>query len=202
MLSLLSSNPLIFIILVSGLIIALSFHEAAHAYVAHWLGDDTPKHEGRLTLNPLAHLDPIGTIALIVFRFGWGKPVHVNPRNFKNPVWGNLATALAGPMTNFILAIIFALIGRIIPADSIMASAMTIFVSINILLAFFNLLPIPPLDGSKLLGIIVGEEAYYEIERFGPIILLAFIFFVATYSPFYNTFFEAVQNTAIWLMGY
>ncbi|HOE74448.1 MAG TPA: site-2 protease family protein [bacterium] len=182
MLELIQTSPLAFLVIIGGLIIALAFHEAAHAFVAYKLGDSTAKMAGRLTINPLKHLDPFGTLALIFFRFGWGKPVPVNPRNFKNPAVGNLLVALAGPATNILIALVLGGITFLLPPNSLLTLVISTVVYINILLAFFNLLPIPPLDGSKILGLFLSEESAYELERIGPMILLVFILLVNTTS--------------------
>ena len=182
MLELIQTSPLAFLVIIGGLIIALAFHEAAHAFVAYKLGDSTAKMAGRLTINPLKHLDPFGTLALIFFRFGWGKPVPVNPRNFKNPAVGNLLVALAGPATNILIALVLGGITILLPPNSLLTLVISTVVYINILLAFFNLLPIPPLDGSKILGLFLSEESAYELERIGPMILLVFILLVNTTS--------------------
>jgi len=202
MLALLQSNPLIFLVVFLGLIMALAFHEAAHAFASNLLGDDTAKREGRLTLNPLAHLDLVGTLALIFFRFGWGKPVPVNPNNFKNPAVGNLMVALAGPTMNLTIAVILAGIARLSGSNELVQAVFEAVIFINILLAFFNLLPIPPLDGSKILGLFISQEAYYELERFGPFILIAFIFFIsATSLPIFSAFTNLITTVTSWLIG-
>lgn len=145
-----------------AIIIAISCHEFAHAYMADRLGDDTPRNQGRLTLNPLKHLDPVGTILLIFAGFGWGKPVQINPRNFKREITmdkGEILVSIAGPGMNFILAIIFAFIlGALYTFTSLAYSASGTlilelikgFILINIGLGVFNLIPLPPLDGSKI----------------------------------------------------
>lgn len=148
-----------------GVLIAITFHEFAHGYAAYKLGDNTAKNEGRLSLNPLDHLDPIGTLMLLVAGFGWGKPVHVNPRNYTRKMSmekGEAIVSLAGPLMNFILAIIFTLIYFAIykfAGISFMASTVggiimlliSSTISINIGLGVFNLIPLPPLDGSKII---------------------------------------------------
>jgi len=202
MLELLQTNPISFVIIIVGLLFALTFHEAAHAFAAHWLGDSTAKMEGRLTLNPLAHLDLLGTLALIFFKFGWGKPVPVNPNNFRNPALGNFMVALAGPFTNLLLAIILAGIARLIPVDTMAFAILESIVFINILLAFFNLLPIPPLDGSKILGLFMNQQSYYELERFGPFILIGFIFVMMTSRlPFLTYFVDWISKVTSFLTG-
>lgn len=148
-----------------AVLIAITFHEFAHAWAADKLGDDTPRNQGRLTLNPLAHLDPIGSVLLVFAGFGWGKPVEVNPRNYNRNIDMTKADALvsfAGPAMNLILAIIFMIIlyaiGTFAPTfvitqvGAIIFTLIKITVSINIGLGIFNLIPLPPLDGSKILN--------------------------------------------------
>ena len=148
-----------------GVLIAITFHEFAHGYAAYKLGDNTAKNQGRLTLNPLNHLDPIGTLMLLVAGFGWGKPVQVNPRNYTRKMSmekGEAIVSLAGPLMNFILAIIFTLIYCAIykfagisfinsNIGSIIMLLLSATISINIGLGVFNLIPLPPLDGSKII---------------------------------------------------
>lgn len=148
-----------------GVLIAITFHEFAHGYMAYKLGDDTAKNEGRLTLNPLDHLDPIGTLMLLVAGFGWGKPVHVNPLKYTRKMSmekGEAIVSLAGPLMNFILAIVFSLIYCAIykfasvsfilsNIGKIIISLIYLTISINIGLGVFNLIPLPPLDGSKII---------------------------------------------------
>lgn len=148
-----------------GVLIAITFHEFAHGYAAYKLGDDTAKMEGRLSLNPFAHLDPIGTLMLLVAGFGWGKPVHVNPRNYTRKMSmekGEAIVSLAGPLMNFLLAIIFTLIYCAIykfasisfitsSVGYIIILLISSTISINIGLGVFNLIPLPPLDGSKII---------------------------------------------------
>ncbi|MCD6363322.1 MAG: site-2 protease family protein [Synergistetes bacterium] len=164
-----------------AVLIALSFHEFAHAWVADKLGDPTPRYTGRLTLNPLAHLDILGTIMLLFFRFGWAKPVIVNPSNFRKPSRDMALVAIAGPTMNFILAFFFALPFRFglhlgWATERFFFNALII----NIALMVFNLIPLPPLDGSRIIGFFLPPkiELYYRrIERYGMIILLVLIWF-------------------------
>ncbi len=176
-----------------GFFICLSVHEAAHAYMSLKLGDPTAKLEGRLSLNPLAHIDLIGTIVVPLFlifsglpAFGWAKPVMINPRNFSMPRRDNFLTALAGPVSNLLFGVLLGLIVRFVPLPEIVSSFLALLVSINILLAAFNLLPIPPLDGSKIWGLFLSDESYYMLERMGPFILLAVIVF--SYSSGFSIF--------------
>lgn len=155
-----------------AMLIAITFHEFAHAWVADKLGDDTPRNQGRLTLNPLAHLDPIGSVLLVFAGFGWGKPVEVNPRNYNRNMDMTKADALvsfAGPAMNFILAIVFmvilCLIVKFAPmfiiskVGSIIFTIIQLTVSINLGLGIFNLIPLPPLDGSKILNHFLSYNA-------------------------------------------
>ena len=150
-----------------ALVIAISVHEFAHALAAYKLGDPTAKYHGRLTLNPLAHLDPLGTLMLFIVHFGWGKPVPVNPYHFKNPVRDSALVSLSGPMSNFLVALIFALpikyLGYAIPTELLII--LWAIVDLNILLGIFNLLPFPPLDGSKIFAVFVPaskQNAYFN----------------------------------------
>jgi Zn-dependent protease len=167
------------IIFLPAIIIALTVHEYAHAWVAYKLGDDTAKANGRLTFNPLAHLDPIGTLTLIVFRFGWGKPVPINEYNFKNPVVGTALSSLAGPMSNLIMVGIgTGLFYLTFGLNEILSLFVISFVLINIVLMFFNLLPIPPLDGHKIVRAFLPESIRYyweSLEKYSPFILIGVI---------------------------
>ncbi len=152
MLDLLFTNSFAFIVIFGGIILAIGIHEAAHCYMADYLGDPTPQALGRKTLNPLAHLDPLGTLVLLVTgRFGWGKPAPFDPYNLKNPDRDTKLIALAGPVSNIILAICLSLTLKLLNLSNF--SILSIFrtlIALNINLALFNLLPIPPLDGSKI----------------------------------------------------
>jgi len=181
------------IILAPPLLLALTVHEFAHGYVAYRLGDPTAKSLGRLTLNPLKHLDPIGTIAFFFIKFGWAKPVPVNPAYFKNPKKDMLWVALAGPATNLCLAIVSAIVTKFIWAlastipYSSLAEAFLVplngmliaSVWINLVLCIFNFLPIPPLDGSRILTGLLPDNlarSYLKVERYGFIIVLLLAF--------------------------
>ena len=161
-----------------AVLVAIIPHEMAHGYAAYLCGDETAKNDGRLSLNPLHHLDPIGTICLIFFKFGWAKPVMINPNNFRDRKKGTFFVSIAGVLTNFILAIIAVIIMKYIkPSDFIFEIFMNIF-WFNIILGVFNLIPIPPLDGSKLLfSFLPPKYEYYLIkyEKYGYILLLLLI---------------------------
>ena len=171
---------------VPAIILCLTFHEWAHGFVAYKFGDPTAKMAGRLTLNPLKHLDPLGTLMLIFARFGWAKPVPVNPYNFQGDRRSKMTmVAMAGPLANLLFAVVSTVFLYLIvdyaPYNSFFVYLYNLtseLVWINIILAVFNLLPIPPLDGSKILGGFLPakwEAAYYKIERYGFLILFVFI---------------------------
>lgn len=169
-----------------AILIALTFHEFAHGLVADRLGDRTPFHQGRLTLNPLPHIDWIGFLMLLIFKFGWAKPVQVNPSNFSHisQKKGMMLVSLAGPGMNILLALLsMMLLKLLIPYQSSQGVAFLLpllqpLIYINLILAAFNLLPVPPLDGSKILAGILpdaGAQFVYSLEQYGPLILLLLI---------------------------
>ena len=171
------NSPLTFLFVAISILTGFTVHEFFHALVADKLGDDTPRQMGRLTLNPIAHLDLLGTVFLLLAGFGWGKPVMVNPNNFENPKFDNLTVALAGPISNLGLATIAGLIFRFVSMPILLESFLVIFVFYNLVLMIFNFLPIPPLDGSKILGIFLPEDIYNSIQQFGTFILFGLIIF-------------------------
>jgi len=193
-----------FIIFIPAILIALSFHEYAHGLVAYRLGDPTPKYQGRLTLNPLAHLDPIGTLLLLFAHFGWAKPVQVNPYYFEgDKKRGMMIVALAGPFANVLLAYLGALLlslmlKEILPFHRLAIIFLQDLVQINLVLAAFNLIPVPPLDGSKILaGLVPGETAnfIYRLEQYGPILLMFLIITGTTqiiFRPIVNTLAQII----------
>lgn len=174
---------------VPATILTMTLHEFAHSYVSYRLGDNTPKATGRLTLNPLKHIDPLGALCLAIFHFGWAKPVQVNPQAYKNPKKEMALTALAGPLMNFLITF-FAMFGMGIIAkmgnysnSGIISNYLYIlFYYIAILstgLGIFNLIPFPPLDGSKVFGAILPEKIYFgymKYERYGMLILFILLY--------------------------
>jgi len=152
LLELLFTNPILYLMVAVSILLALSIHEYSHAQAAYSLGDPTARELGRLTVNPLAHLDPFGTLFLFLFGIGWGKPVPFNYLNLRNKKWGPALIALAGPGSNFLMASVVGLSLRFFSFNSPgIVVFFSIFVWLNILLGIFNLMPIPPLDGSHLL---------------------------------------------------
>lgn len=180
------SQPIVLLLWVVAVVLALTIHEFSHGLVARFLGDHTAEDAGRLTLNPLVHIDWIGFFLLLLAGFGWAKPTPINPYNLKYRRFGSAIVALAGPISNLTTAFIIAIALRIITsvtditADNLMLVFFLLFIEINTLLAAFNLIPIPPLDGSKILYSFVGArypEVVIFLERYGMWLLLGLVFF-------------------------
>lgn len=173
------------ILSIPGLLIALTFHEFAHGYAAYRMGDNTARYSGRLSLNPLDHLDIWGTLCLLFFHFGWAKPVPINPANFREQKKGIIIVSLAGPFANFLLAFVCAVVCKILVRFTNSSEIALFFYQIflyaevmNVGLMVFNLIPIPPLDGSKVLMEFLPPRARYEmyrIERYSGIVLLILV---------------------------
>jgi Zn-dependent protease len=184
LISLLFSSPVVFALVAVIIIAAIAIHEFAHAWMADHFGDPTPRYQGRVTLNPLAHLDPFGTVLLFLVGFGWGRPVEFDPHNLKDPVRDAAIIALAGPVSNLALALLLTLtiptlagfLG--IPAG-IAGLVLNLAISYNVMLAIFNLVPVYPLDGSKILFALLPRQMALEYDvlmnRFGSFILIALI---------------------------
>ena len=180
----------VIVLLIPSLIFSLSFHEYAHAWMAHRLGDNTAAHMGRLTLNPIAHLDLMGSMALLVMGFGWAKPVPVDSRFLNDPKNDMVKVAAAGPMANIILAVIAAIFLRVFFGLGMVSNTLKtffiIFMQINITLAVFNLIPLSPLDGSQILSPFLekrfGADIMWKMKVYGPQIL----FFILIFSAITN----------------
>jgi Zn-dependent protease len=183
LLSLFFEQPWVFFAIILVFLVALSVHEASHAFMGVWLGDPTAERLKRLTLNPLAHVDPLGFLALITVGFGWGKPVPFNPYNLRYRRWGPAFVAAAGPLANLVLGSACALAYRYVAPALGQFNLLSFFLFysayLNFLLMFFNLIPIPPLDGSKALLAALADERYRNarlfIETQGPMILIGLI---------------------------
>jgi Zn-dependent protease len=192
------------VFLIPILLFSMMMHELAHGWVAYRLGDPTAKRHGRLSFNPLRHLDPLGTAMFVItylfsgFVFGWAKPVPVSPYYFKNRQRGMAIVGAAGPITNLILAVIFALILNWItpPTNSRVFTIFFLLFQINVVLGLFNLIPIPPLDGSRILGGFLPRSAYEKwiaVDRYGMILVIVFIVL------FQRTFFKLLQGAMLGL---
>ena len=187
-------------------LICITLHELSHGYVAYRLGDDTAKQAGRLTLNPIKHLDPVGLLMMLVFRVGWAKPVPVNMYRFKNPKRGMAITALAGPVSNILITIVFLFIYGLLyiplqlsDVGQYILQMIMITAYISLGLAVFNFIPVPPLDGSKVLFSLMSDEKYYKLmryERYGTIIMILLVATGVLGKPL-DTAVEWLYNTLI-----
>lgn len=170
-----------------GLVVAITVHEFSHAFIADKLGDPTARSQNRLTLNPLAHLDPLGTLALLFIGFGWGRPVPFDPYNLRNPRRDSALISLAGPTSNILLALVLSLVLRFIPLFPILFSLFTILITLNVMLAIFNLVPVYPLDGEKILTGLLPADTATEYSRvmhqWGTLILIFLILPMGGSSP-------------------
>lgn len=196
-----------------AVLLAISVHEMAHGLGAYLLGDKTAKSMGRLSLNPLRHLDPIGSLCLLLFGFGWAKPVVVNPNYFKKPKRDMALTALAGPVSNFIMALIALLIFKLLSMTSlfytgnaigtILITFLSTFVWLNIGLGVFNLLPVPPLDGSKIFLPFLPSRLYFDIMRYEHLgwIILMVALGLGVLDPVLNTLGNLIFSALSFLVG-
>jgi Zn-dependent protease len=207
-----SYSARLFIFLLPVLVGSMALHELAHAVVATRLGDPTARSLRRLTLNPLAHLDPLGTAMFVItyfgsgFLFGWAKPVPVQPAYFKHPQRGMAIVALAGPVTNLILAVaLVALVVRDQSMNPTLHDVVVLAVRVNVVLGVFNLLPIPPLDGSRVAAVLLRDRAWRDwmaLDRYGMVILLcAFVLFRAPFQTFVVGTSDAVLRVASHAVG-
>lgn len=180
-----------------GLLIAIVFHEVAHGYVAYTLGDDTAKNAGRLTLNPIKHIDPIGFFSMLIFKFGWAKPIPINSYNFKNRKKDMFLVSLAGPAINMLIAIITGVIIIKFNFNNIITKEILRYTFIyNIMLAAFNFMPFPPLDGSKMLASMLPNKAeyfFYKNEKYLSYILIILIM-TGGIDKFLSPFLNLISN--------
>ncbi len=196
-------NVLIRVVVV---LLAISVHELSHGFAAYKMGDPTAKYDGRLSLNPLHHIDPIGALCMFLFGFGWAKPVMINPNYFKNLKRGTVVTALAGPLSNFVMAYLgMLLMVHVLPLfpNMYFYTFLLYFISINVGLGVFNLIPIPPLDGSKIFLSLLPRKIYYEImryERYGFLVLVIALY-LGVIDPILNFFNGIVLNILLFLAG-
>jgi len=198
-------NWLDFILVLPGILLALTILEYFHGYVAYKLGDPTPKLTKRLTLNPFAHIDPIGFIALLFFHFGWAKPVQVNPYNMRDPKRDIVLVSLAGPVSNLVSGFLVGIILRFVALKFLLTTtlgAMIVnFIVISGALAFFNIIPIPPLDGWHVLEYFLPAGAFKEfMRRYGYYLLLALILLSAFGLPLFGAYINATVNFYIRLI--
>lgn len=192
----------VYLVRILAVVIAIPAHEMAHAWVSSLLGDDTAKRYGRLTMNPMAHFDPMGALCMLLVGIGWAKPVPTNVRNFKNPKAGMAITAAAGPAMNLLLAylgmIAYKLVyykGNGLASADLVLVGLSVFISINISLTVFNLLPVPPFDGSRVATVFLPSHTYFKIMEYERYIMLA-IFFVVWFGLLDTPL--AILNNWVW----
>lgn len=195
-------NPLMFVFAVISLVIAITVHEASHAKMADYLGDPTPRMQGRVNLNPLSHLDPFGSIFILLVGFGWGKPVQFDPFNLKNRRKDSALISIAGPLSNFAIAIFssfilysFQLSGG--EAPFILSMFLFVLIQLNVMLGIFNLIPVHPLDGFKIIEGLLPEDQAHEwqrLERYGFIFLILLIFPIGGQSVIQNVISPIISN--------
>ena len=212
MFSYLNSQLIQLLVRVPAVLLCLSVHEACHGYMAYALGDPTAKHAGRLTLDPIRHLDPIGTICLLFFHVGWAKPVPVNPGNFKHPRRDIALVSLAGPVSNFLLALVALFLYyplRLAESSIVMTIALMLYMVavISIGLGVFNLIPVPPLDGSKILLSFLPRKyewkfaQYQQFIQFGLLILLVLGVLNTPIRFFVNIIYQGLASIVLAVLG-
>jgi len=201
LISLLFSSPIVFLILSSILVLSITVHEFAHAWTADRLGDPTPRFKGRVSLNPLHHLDPLGTLAIFLVGFGWGKAVPYDPYNLKNPIPDAAKIALAGPVINLVIAGLASLMIRLVGDVPILQLILPTTIYLNVMLAIFNLLPVAPLDGSKVITALLPEQTAHEYQdfmsRYGTWVLLLLILPISGRSAISSLISPIID----WLVG-
>lgn len=196
-------------IIIHGLVLLTAFpiHESAHALTAHWLGDDTAKNQGRISLNPFKHLNLLGAIFMLIAGFGWAKPVPINANNFKNRKVGMALSSLAGPLSNLLLSYISIIVYKILAYanllqnNAVINAISTVFlysVFLNVGLAVFNLLPIPPLDGSRIFNLVLPERIYFKVMKYENVIFG--ILFAAIWLGFLDKPLSFLQQGAVNIM--
>jgi len=194
------------LILVPLFIISISMHEAAHAYAAYYFGDNTAKDLGRLTLNPLAHLDPFGALLVVFIGFGWAKPVPVNPNNLRNREWQMPVIAAAGPLSNFFLAAISLFILLLVaksPSLQFLILPLRSLINLNLLLMLFNLVPLPPLDGSAILRWFLPSPLQLKMDAvgtYGSLILMGLVFLPGVSEVFFSVIYAGMNYVLQFLM--
>ncbi|MCL2593621.1 MAG: site-2 protease family protein [Defluviitaleaceae bacterium] len=202
------------LVIVAALIVAFTVHEFCHGFAAYMLGDKTAKHDGRLSFNPLVHIDPLGMVMILVAGFGWAKPVMVNPYHLRNPKYDMAIISIAGPASNFILGFVALLINAflifVFRINFAGAFYLTFFLAvlfeINVFLGLFNMIPLPPLDGSKLLSIFLPDHLYFRFISFrhGFIVLILLVFTGAIgmiLNPFHSAIFNGYQFIIVRLVS-
>lgn len=191
-LSIFNQSPIFGVMIILGFVVGITVHEAAHAFTAWRLGDDTAYRQGRVTLNPVEHLDPLGSVLLVIAGFGWGKPVPVDPSRVKGGIWGPVAVAFAGPASNLLVLAACAVLYRFaVFQQGYLLVTIAAFAFTNALLFVFNLIPIPPLDGSKILYPFLPRSLNGFVgfmNEYGPFVLLGLVllgYFLSRIPPFY-----------------